>query len=304
MASFSVLELHPSSNDFINNIITAIKTQSKIYQVTSSQENLQSKHSLVAPVTPIPRTPLQSISFNRRSFTDIDSSPLPSAKRVRLTTSEPNIRGRKLLSARAAPESNIAPVSPIASQSIRTPVEVPHPDSITHAALAPLKGGGGRPPKAKSVKQIKETKGKKEKKENKRDKKNNTDTKDTWSKKETTKPTRKSAREMEDAKNIRFGTVEQKQARERTDKEHRLARQRARALRKGDTPSSSLALPAQLVDSTPHPQDKKSGRYRTCVKCEKAKALTQFLSDELNDEYRSFCLHCLTDDANNADETV
>lgn len=109
---------------------------------------------------------------------------------------------------------------------------------------------------------------------------------------------------MENAKNIRFGTVEQKQARERTDKEYRLARQRARSLRKGDAPPSSLPLPAQLVALTPHPQDKKCGRYGTCIECNKAKVLTQFLSDEWSDKYQSFCLHCLTDDINRADETV
>lgn len=168
----------------------------------------------------------------------------------------------------------------------------------------PLKRGRGRPRKTKDVKQIKETKRKKEKKEDTRDKNYDKDTRDIWSKKEIMKPTRKSAREIEDTKNIRFGTVEQKQARERTDKEYRLARQRARALRKGDTPPSSLPLPAQLVASTPHPQDKKCGRYRTCIECNKAKALTQFLSDEWSNEYRSFCLHCLTDDINRADETV
>ena len=46
---------------------------------------------------------------------------------------------------------------------------------------------------------------------------------------------------MEKATSIRFGTVEEKKARERSDKVYRHARQRARALRKGDTPPSLLS---------------------------------------------------------------
>lgn len=66
------------------------------------------------------------------------------------------------------------------------------------------------------------------------------------------KPIQKSVCDIEDAKNIRFRTVEQKQAREKIDEKYQLARQCARALQKRDTPPSSFPLPAQLVALIPH----------------------------------------------------
>lgn len=84
----------------------------------------------------------------------------------------------------------------------------------------PLRNGKSWPQKTKDVKQIKETKRKKKKKKEKWDKKDNKDIKDLWSKKKTIESIRKLAYKMEDAKNIRFGTLEQKQAQERTDKEY------------------------------------------------------------------------------------
>ena len=119
---------------------------------------------------------------------------------MKLTTSEPKIRSRKPLSAKAAPESNLAPVLFIVPQSIKIPVEVLHLDSITHKALVLLKRGKDRPWKIKDVKLIKKKKGKKEKKEDKRDKKDNKNTKDLWSKKKIMRPIQKSACKIGNAK--------------------------------------------------------------------------------------------------------
>lgn len=106
-------------------------------------------------------------------------------------------------------------------------------------------------------------------------------------------PPRKSIHEMKAAKSIRYGTKEEREAREKSDKKYRHARQRARALRKGETPPSSLTS-GSGASAVVFP--------KPCVQCRKTKGSSQFVLD-CGKEFQDICLHCFTDDIEDSHET-
>ena len=102
---------------------------------------------------------------------------------------------------------------------------------------------------------------------------------------------RKTAQEMESTKqNKAVESAREKTLRRYNDRSRRHARECARALRKGDPLPSSLS---SIVSSPRLPSQRL--RYCICEHCHIPKAIAQFLPAGANDDYKSYCLHCLSD---------
>ena len=269
--SFNFFHIHQDS-------ASSVQYAHRLAHARYSLPNLPSNS---APVTPISRNSLQPIKCNRRLLNDFNSSPLPPRKRICLSPPPVPLATAPFGDSAAKPSTKALPT-------------LIKRDATLQEATMAIKKRRGRPPKDKILSTMLQEAPMTTKKRRGRPSRNITQllTKKMDQKKE--EPKRKLVHEMEAAKSIRFGTKKDREIFERRDKKYRHARQCARALRKNDTPPTSL-----LSNFTASPP----AFPKSCVQCRRSKSSSQFVPSECGEEYHDVCLHCFTDDNNDLNET-